>query len=288
MKNLFLQQAAEGKNSWWRYLATILLMIAGLIAINLIVGKVVLPLLKPYLPEKTDFSNEVMTFIFAGIVFGVALLSFVFAFRWLHKRKAMSLITTTGRFSWREYFAGFAVWGVLVFVGMLITDYDKFQTFINTFQASQFIILLVVGAIMLGIQSFTEEILFRGYFLQGTSLLFKRELLPVLINGLLFALLHFGYGISAFISTFGFGVAFSLITLRKSRIEFASGAHLVNNLLLSVIFIDLNEALNSQFDWTIDYKELITELSVMTILVLVVELLPARRDKKLSFAAKTA
>jgi len=280
MKVQFLNQTASGKNAWWRYLATMLVMIAGLALINIVIGKLLLPSIKSMLPEKASFGGELMTLIFAGIVFGVALLSFLVGFRWLHQRRAGTLINTTGGFSWRYYWRGFAMWGALVFVGMLITDYEKFQHFISTFNALHFLIMLVVGMVTLGIQSFTEEILFRGYLLQGTSLLFRNAWWPVLINGFLFALVHFGYGISAFISTFAFGMVFSLIVLKQQRIEFAAGAHLVNNLLLTVVFIDLSEAVHSSFSWRIDWLELSIELTMITALYFLIASVPSFRQAK--------
>ena len=65
--------------------------------------------------------------------------------------------------------------------------------------------------------------------------------------------MHFGYGVESFLSSWVFGIAFAIIVHLQNSIEFVSGAHNANNLLLSLVFLDLSEATNQAFSWEIDW-----------------------------------
>lgn len=87
---------------------------------------------------------------------------------------------------------------------------------------------------------------------------------------MLFGVLHFGYGIESFLSSFVFGIAFVLIVLKQQRIEFVSGAHNANNLILSLFFIDLNSTVNKNFSWSINWLEFSIQTFVTFLLVIIV------------------
>ncbi|MFY7733747.1 MAG: CPBP family intramembrane glutamic endopeptidase, partial [Bacteroidia bacterium] len=153
-------------------------------------------------------------------------------------------MTTQENINWKMYFIGFLAWGNLLFIGLLISDYKKFEVFLANFNASHFLILFLLGFVAIGIQSFFEEILVRGYFLQGLHLRIKNMAMLIIVNGLIFGVLHFGYGIESFLSSWIFGIVFAIIVVLQNRIEFVAGAHNANNLLLSLVFLDLSEATN--------------------------------------------
>jgi membrane protease YdiL (CAAX protease family) len=87
------------------------------------------------------------------------------------------------------------------------------------------------------------------------------------VNGLLFGLLHIGYGLESFLSSWIFGVAFALIVIFQKRIEFVAGAHNANNLLLSLVFLDLSEAMNENFSWKINWIDFTIQIVALILLV---------------------
>jgi len=268
MKSTFASMAQTGQNHWWRYVLTILATVAAVIIANVIIQQA-FPAYKALFPEN-QFGKDLGTFILIGVVFGLALIAFSVAAKKLHGRPVFSYISVRPRFSWGQYMLGFLIWGGLLFVGGLLLDYDLFEAFLNGFNAVHFLTLFLVGFVTIGIQSFFEELIIRGYFLQGLHVKLKRTLVLVLVNALIFALLHFGYGIGSFIHSFTFGIAFALIVLLQNRIEFASGAHNANNLILSLIFLDLADATNSTFSWAINWPDMFVHLAAIAILVGVV------------------
>ena len=254
MENTFIKQAATGKNHWWRYLLTILATVAGIAIANIGIRQV-LPSFKSLFPDN-QFGKDLGTSILIVIIFTIALVAFSVAAKKLHGRPLFSFINLDSSFNWASYFSGFLVWGILLFLGALITDFEIFQSFLDALNITHFLILFGVGFISIGIQSFFEELVIRGYFLQGMHLKIKNIIILVLVNALVFGVLHFGYGIGSFIHSFTFGIAFALIVIKQNRIEFASGAHNANNLLLSLVFLDIADATSAEFSWSIDWLEM--------------------------------
>lgn len=236
-----------------------------IILLNIVIGQI-LPSLKSAFPDD-DFGKELGTFSLIFLVFGLAFFSFTVAVSKFHNRPIMSFISIDADFSWKHYFLGFILWGGLLFIGALISDFETFKTFLQNFNSTQFLILLLVGFIAIGVQSFFEEIVIRGYFLQGLHLRIKNIATLVAINALIFGILHFGYGLESFLSSWLFGVAFAIIVILQNRIEFVSGAHNANNLLLALIFVDLSEATNEAFSWSINWAEFSLHFIALLLLV---------------------
>ena len=256
MKNNFLENASLGKNEWWRYVLTILVMVlfAGLFTV--IFGKLVMPIVKLNF-EKTPFSETLVTVMGLGGTFAALLLGLWLMINKLHKRSFATLIHDNSKFSWKLWFLGFLAWSPMLILLSFIFQYQDFNRFLSlSFSLPQIFFLFLVGIICLGIQSTAEEIIFRGYALQGMSLKLKNSLLLALVNALVFASLHLGYGFQSLIESFVFGVVFTLIVLRIKRIEFAAGAHTVNNLILLLFFPPDQEKL-TQFQWAIDWPGLV-------------------------------
>lgn len=93
---------------------------------------------------------------------------------------------------------------------------------------------LVVGLIMIPIQSTAEELLFRGYLLQGIGK--KNIWAGIIITGIFFGLAHglnpetekvgFALGMSYYISV---GLFFALLAIFDKKLELPIGIHAANN-----------------------------------------------------------
>ena len=94
---------------------------------------------------------------------------------------------------------------------------------------------------MIPVQSILEELVFRGYLMQGFSVFFKSRLLSLLTTSIIFGLLHIlnpeiqkiGYGL--LIYYVGTGLFFGIVTLMDEGIELSSGFHVSNNLVASLL-----------------------------------------------------
>jgi hypothetical protein len=101
-------------------------------------------------------------------------------------------------------------------------------------------------------QASFEEILFRGYLMQGFTLLVRNRLFPLLMTSLLFGLMH---GLNPEVKEFGFftmipqyilfGIIFGIITILDDGIEAAMGAHAANNAFLCIMVTNESSVLQT-------------------------------------------
>jgi membrane protease YdiL (CAAX protease family) len=266
--NTYLEKVNNGRNSWKAYISTIVVAVAGIAIGGLIFG-VLTPFMKSIFPNG-EFGKSIGTFVIIGGTFGFGLLGFLFGFKKFYQRPIMSLFGSLEKFNFSLYTKGFLIYGFLIFAINLVTEFNTFQNFKENFNFSNFLVLATIGFLCLGLQSFFVEILFRSYLLQGMSLKIKRILWLVILNGFLFGMFHLGYGVESFIQNFLFGLVSTLITLKLGQIEFVAGAHNANNLVLSLVFVNLNEEIESNFSWEIDWIYLSLDILAYAILIFII------------------
>jgi membrane protease YdiL (CAAX protease family) len=64
--------------------------------------------------------------------------------------------------------------------------------FVLNFKPVPFVILLIIGTLLIPIQTSTEEYIFRGYLMQGFGNLVKHKWFPLLMTSIIFGSVHFG------------------------------------------------------------------------------------------------
>lgn len=176
---------------------------------------------------------------FLGIWLGVWLVV-----RFIHRRAFRTLITPAPTINWTRVAQGFGVWLVLVAVFQVIefVIYPGRAQF--TFDPPRWLFFLPFVLVLTPIQTSAEELLFRGYWMQGLGRLSKNFVLLCVLNGLLFALPHMlnpevlanpDSTLLLFLNYFVTGSALALFTLRDNRLELALGAHASNNLFAGLI-----------------------------------------------------
>jgi len=81
-----------------------------------------------------------------------------------------------------------------------------------------------------------EEIVFRGWLLRECAVLSRNPIFLMAVNGVLFSALHNDFAPDAFLMRALMGAGFVYMTLRLGGIEFSTGAHAANNIMI-VLFI---------------------------------------------------
>ncbi len=164
-----------------------------------------------------------------------------FVLKKIHSRSLISIITSRKKIDFNRFKFSFILWSFIsmsiFFLEILVNpaDYEW------NFNFSKFLILFLISMIMIPIQSILEELIFRGYLMQGFSFYFKSRLWPLLTTSLIFGLLHIlnpeiqkiGYGL--LIYYVGTGLFFGIITLMDEGVEISSGFHVSNNLVASLL-----------------------------------------------------
>ena len=159
----------------------------------------------------------------------------------LHQRSFLSLITSRDRVDYKKTLFSFFLWGIVSAL-MVIFDYMMSpEDYVWNFKPLTFLILLLISVVMIPLQTSMEELIFRGYLMQGFGVLFKNRWMPLLITSILFGLLHIWnpeidklgiHLIWYYIST---GLFFGVITLMDEGIELALGFHAANNLVTALL-----------------------------------------------------
>ncbi|OPX59774.1 MAG: CAAX amino terminal protease self- immunity [Methanobacterium sp. PtaB.Bin024] len=260
----FLENASEGENSWWRYLLTVVISLGGGTLLAGIALLVVLILYAGFLSFQgvsnitqvitSLISNPFTLIILVGVSYSLSFILFYICLRFLHHKKFLSVINTLNRLRWKLLLKGLIVWGLILFLLSLpdlILNQGSYQV---TFNSKTYLLLLIICLLAFPIQASFEEILFRGYLMQGFNLFSKRlssflnlsslskPWFPLLLTSLAFGCVHFFNGTNLYMdlsivcSTFIIGLMLGVIALGDNGIETAMGVHIANNLYIALFY----------------------------------------------------
>ncbi len=94
-----------------------------------------------------------------------------------------------------------------------------------------------LSALLLIPAAAAEELMFRGWLLRQTAAFTRQPAVLLGFTALMFSAAHFDFSPDAFLTRALMGVGFAYMTLRLGGIEFSTGAHAANNLLI-VFFVE--------------------------------------------------
>lgn len=241
---MFLEQGIKSQNKFWLYLiGSVLIIIASFIGqipfsvavlYKTLTGKKVIP---------TD-NAAVMKIFEPNLTLFLVMISFAFAFvgiyyvvKYLHHQTLLSVTTSRKKVDWKRIFFSFFLWSFFTILSFVVVYLRSPENFIWNFKLVPFLILVAVGAILIPIQTSTEEYVFRGYLMQGFANLALNRWFPLVMTSLIFGLMHIfnpevakmGYVIMVYY--IGTGLFLGIITLMDEGIELALGFHAANNLI---------------------------------------------------------
>jgi uncharacterized protein len=290
-----LESAFTGKNSFWRY---IVMIVAVLLASNtigsipLLVGYFIKSASNPDIATKlaanpSDFS--VMGFdpnvglVLMVIPFVAALIAFIFLVKTLHNRTFRQTINGTSKIRWNKFFISGIVWMILSgFYLIIYLDYDPSNFVINN-QSVTLVYLIIIALALIPFQATFEEVIFRGYLMQGFAVIARNRWFPLLMTSVLFALMHgpnpevkeFGF-MTMMPHYFVFALVFGLVSILDDGIEVAMGAHTANNIFPCIFLTNKASVLQTPalyvqkniYPWT-EFTGLLI-LSVIFIIILAI------------------
>lgn len=241
----FIQLGSNGRKSFLTYL----FVIVSLLIIFIVTGEVSLFLIVEQVNPASEIGEiadligvlgKNWTFMILLIPFLFGVLLFRFALPVFHRRSFMTIITSRLKIDWRRFFFSFSCWMLINFIFLGI-QYFLSNKLVFQLDWGKFLTLAAISVILLPFQTFFEELMFRGYLLQGVHLFFKRKTSSILFVGILFGLLHganpevkqLGYGILVYYVVSG--LFLTLITVLDDGIELSFGYHTANNLFGAII-----------------------------------------------------
>jgi membrane protease YdiL (CAAX protease family) len=165
--------------------------------------------------------------------------------RYLLDRPVADLVNVTGRISVRRLGIGFATWLALSGAGTLVDAGLNPNNYRYTFSLAQFLPFALITVLLLPVQTWAEELFFRGWILRWSSGLPRFS--QVFISGIVFAWPHLGNPEAAsdawlaLLAYFLLGAGWAYVSVRAGGIELAMGAHLANN-AFSLLVVGYDDA----------------------------------------------
>ena len=201
------------------------------------------------LSDKTPQTmDEMYQILDANLVLVLSLFSFVCAFvglyvvvEKLHHQKFITIITSRTKVDWKRVFLSFGVWSIISIIAFFITYLIDPDTIIWQFKPLPFFLLFCITIVLMPIQTTTEELVFRGYLMQGFYNLAQNKWFPLLMTSIIFGTMHIfnpevekmGYLILVYY--IGTGLFLGIITLMDEGTELALGFHAANNMVASLL-----------------------------------------------------
>lgn len=271
MSNSFLQLAYRGRNHGWRYLVGLLLALF----IFVVVGNLVSwGLLAAYiqgdgnsetrlLPSAVLAPGEspivglspIALYLFFNLGFPFLLLGIYLALRFIHGRSLLSLITPANRVSWQRIGQGFGVFFGLKVMEILVSYAIAPEDFTLSFQPQAFFIFLPLVLLVTPVQTTAEELLCRGYLLQGIGSHWGKWAGIALSSALFMALHSLNPEVigqdgreaiaSVFLYYFMVGAFLAWLTVKDRTLELALGVHAAHNTATFLLVTSPDSALPS-------------------------------------------
>jgi uncharacterized protein len=289
----FLEAGRRGKNTWWRYLLGVVFVVFMWFVVggraSLALGSL-LGIFPEQIATNPSAAGPIAGYLVIFASYPVFLLGSVLAVTFLHRRSPLTLVTGRRRIDWRRVGTGLGVWFALVVLGGLVGFLLDPSAFSLGSNLAAFVPFALLALVLAPIQTTAEEVFFRGYLVQGTSLISSNFLFLALISGALFMLPHLanpgmdsGFLLVA-LYHFGFGAFLAWVSLRDGTLELAIGAHTANNLFGAIVLGFEGSALNTPSlfltDRFVPVYSLIQFLATAALFYVVVFVLFRRRAKK--------
>ena len=166
----------------------------------------------------------------------------------LHDLPIMSIISKRKKIDYNRILFAFTIAGTIISLSVLIGYYLSPENYELNFKLKEFLILTIIAILFVPIQTSVEEIVFRGYLMQGFGHWLNSRFMALFLTSTIFGFLHFfnpeinklgnSFIILYIISSFTFGI----MTLMDEGLELAMGFHAGNNLFIALLLTA---------DWTV-------------------------------------
>jgi membrane protease YdiL (CAAX protease family) len=251
----YLNAVRRGKNAWWRYLLSFVLIIFFWLILGstpLLIWLAADQLTDDILTVPTG-EDQILQYVVLSLSFCFLALGLYLVVTGIHQRQFRSLIRPDARVSLQRIALGGGVWFLLIAVTYLIEVGIAPSHFALTVDWQKWLLFLPLALIFTPIQTTAEELLFRGYMLQSLSLVVRSRWLLIGISSLIFGALHMGNPevtttnspIWLAFTYIAFGVFLAIVTLKDNSLELAIGCHAANNFFLAILVRDQVSALNA-------------------------------------------
>lgn len=245
---MFLENAVTPENKFWKYIvgSVIVICVSFIGQIPFMIAIAV----KSFSSGKSFPTDEksLLGFLNPNLSLFLLMLSFAFAFlaiylviKYLHKQTFLSVTTSRNKMDWKRFFFSFSIWSIFTIASTVIMYCVNPEGFEINFKPIPFAVLVVIGIVLIPIQTSTEEYIFRGYLMQGFANLAKNKWFPLVMTSVIFGTMHIAnpevqkLGYIIMIYYIGTGLFLGILTLMDEGMELALGFHAANNLIAALL-----------------------------------------------------
>ncbi len=245
---MYIEQAYKGFHEGWRYVVGIMIIFLGWQVVGMLplVGTLIVKSIGTgNMPSDIPGMSALLgtnLFLFLMLLsFAFGLLATLLTAKLVHRQKIIHLTTSRKKVDWNRISFAFFLWAIISIVMVGADIVFSPEDYVFNFKLGPFLYLLVIGALLIPVQTSCEEYLMRGYLMQGIGVMVKNRWLPLFITSLIFGLLHLGnpeveklgYGIMVYY--IGTGLFLGILTLMDEGLELALGFHAANNLTTALL-----------------------------------------------------
>lgn len=248
--NSFFQAAKRGDNRLFKYIITLLAVIIGAFIGQVPLGVAILYLSSSRglstsemerVQQQLDFSElgvpQPLMLFLVLLAFAVALVVLFLCIKYIHGKRFREVLTGRNTLDWKRVGFAFGFWFLLTLILESIAYFLHPEHYHLQLDIYAFALLLPVALLMLPLQTSFEEVLFRGYLMQGLGLATTYRWAALLITSILFGALHFAnpevgkFGFGLMMAYYiGFGLLMGICTLMDEGTELALGLHAATNI----------------------------------------------------------
>jgi len=288
---MYIAQAYKGLYEGWKYaigFVVIFLVAAQLIGAIPLMGAIMYKTIQTgEMINMSDMSaiytlfDPNTTLLLMLIPFVVGLIALFLWTKYLHKLDFTLLTTSRKKIDWKRVGFAFSLWATVT-IALTVLDYKLSpENYEWNFDLNKFAVLMVIGIILIPIQTSFEEYLFRGYLMQGIGVVAKNKWMPLIITSLVFGLMHIAnpevekIGYIIMVYYIGTGFFLGIITLMDEGIELALGFHAANNLVTALLVtanwtaFQTNSILKDMSEPAAGYDVLVPVLVIFPILLFI-------------------
>ena len=242
------------KNFWYYILGSFILILFSTI------GQLpMIPFLPSELPTPDADPMDIFKTIPSNLRLFLLLLSFLFVLpgiwlvvKKLHDLPIMSVLSSRKKIDLERVLYSFMIWGTVVSAFVFLEYSLNPENYVFNFKVKEFLILAVIAILFIPIQTSVEEIVFRGYLMQGFGHWLNSRFMALFLTSTVFGSLHLanpeitalGYEFVILYITVGF--VLGIMTLMDEGLELAIGFHAANNLIVALLLTA---------DWTVFQTE---------------------------------
>jgi membrane protease YdiL (CAAX protease family) len=234
----YVEAARWGKYRGWRY-------VLGLVVILfawLVVGTGASVLVAFAFSGQPDYTvlDPFGKFLFVMVGFPFFLAGVLIAVTLIHRRHPLTLVTPQKKIRWHRVGQGFVAWSIpLCLIGILGQYLFYPDTFSFNSDLATFALFMPLVLVFTAIQTTTEELFFRGYVVQGASVIWNNRIFLAIVSAVIFTVPHLlnpeaitGGWLTVFSNYFLVpGLLWTVVSLIDGTTELAIGVHFANNII---------------------------------------------------------